>query len=514
MKGGWRWAAALVMTGMVWTAGCKQRGHDESERSDQGLDTPRPDGGDELPDAGTPEPDAGTPLPDAGTPVPDAGTPDAGISPITIPFPSTEGWQFFGTQHGGPQRIYGVTADEGGNIWVAGGTEGLFLLQPGATRFRRFTLEDGLRPYGFMPDGSAPPGPHYLEVISVAGGPANTVFVGYEGRPGDGYEYCENNWDGPSPDPTRYKSGDADKVVLQADGTLRVAHYDFFSGPGVVRDELRGREKLCNILRIAYDKRTQSVWFGGNHGFARGDALYEGNPTCNGQLPCSGVLEHVHPALTAYGHDSHYILLTDAYYGVALHPSGDVLFGGANRTTRFRYATSGSGIDFWRAQSMTEDVPYASNRFDLWPDKVGEPQMPRLEDRVDDNVSGMAMASDGTVWVSSFSWGLAQMTDEGQVLRRLGAPELGTSYLSVVAADPLDGSVWAGDRWNGVLFRVRGTGIQQYACDTFGTTLCASRIADIQVDTSGPRRRILVGFLGNDEVTPPIPGALGIYSEN
>ncbi len=50
-----------------------------------------------------------------------------------------------------------------------------------------------------MPDGSTPPGPKYLKVISVAGGPANTVFVGYEGMPGDGDDHCETNWDGAQP---------------------------------------------------------------------------------------------------------------------------------------------------------------------------------------------------------------------------------------------------------------------------------------------------------------------------
>ena len=71
-------------------------------------------------------------------------------------------------------------------------------------------------------------------------------------------------------------------MTLNADGSISVVHYDIFSGPNVVSAEMRGREKLCNILRIAYDKNTQSVWFGANHGFARGDATFQGNHTCNG----------------------------------------------------------------------------------------------------------------------------------------------------------------------------------------------------------------------------------------
>src|SRR5262245_2902251 len=210
MKGGWRWAGVLAAAGLLWTVGCTgSGGDDDSARTQPGGDDPtppevlppsnppethpplqqQPDGG--TPDAGTPgpgTPDAGTPdagTPDAGTP--DAGTPDAGTPPVVVvPPPTTAGWTFYGVNEGGPEKVYGVTADEAGNTWVAGGEEGLFLLKPGATRFQRFTMADGLRPYGYLPDGSTPPGPKYLKVISVAGGRPNTVFVGYEGMPGEG----------------------------------------------------------------------------------------------------------------------------------------------------------------------------------------------------------------------------------------------------------------------------------------------------------------------------------------
>ena len=158
-------------------------------------DTTPPGPGPEVPpppvevDAGTPDagsPDAGSEVPpppvdaDAGTPDADAGTPDAGTPPPTGPvvYPDAHGWTFYGQEQGAPREVYGVTEDEGGNLWVAGGEEGLFLLRPGATTFQRFTLDDGLRPYGYLKDGSAPVGPKYLKVIAVTGGPAGTVFVG------------------------------------------------------------------------------------------------------------------------------------------------------------------------------------------------------------------------------------------------------------------------------------------------------------------------------------------------
>jgi hypothetical protein len=430
---------------------------------------------------------------------------------------------------GGPQKVYGVTADEGGNVWVAGGEEGLFLLKPGASTFQHFTMTDGLRPYGYMPDGSTPPGPTYLKVISVAGGPAGTVFVGYEGLPAS--PTCETNWDEGNPEASVYKSGDADKVTLRADGTLDVVHYDIFSGPGVVGDEPQGRERLCNILRIAYDKRTQSVWFGGNHGFAWGDARFDGNPTCNGQLRCAGVFEHVHPAINAYVYSNRAedeklypnepsrwrvrgALLTDAYYGVAVDPSGDAWFGGSDRSTRFRYMTATGSPDYWGAQSMTEDKAYAWNRFDIWPDAVGEPAMSRPEQRTPDNVSSISVATDGSVWVGSFSRGLAQLTSDGAVVRRLSTELVDRRGLvSAVAADPLDHSVWAGASWGGGLSRVRGNSVQHYGVTVFGMDMAMCRVSDIQVDKSGGRRRVLVGFLGYERSDKRwVAGSIGIYS--
>jgi hypothetical protein len=436
---------------------------------------------------------------------------------------------------GGPSKVYGVAADEGGNIWVAGGEEGLFLLKPGAARFQKFTMADGLRPFGYLPDGTPVPEPHYLKVISVAGGPAGTAFVGYEGLPGTGDDDCENNWDGPNPNPSRFKSGDADKVTLLPDGTLNVVHYDIFSGPNIVKDEMRGREKICDVLRIAYDKRTQSVWFGGNHGFAWGDALYEGNPACNGQLSCSGLLEHVHPALNAYvySHESEDkrlypndpskwrvrgALLTDSYYGVAVDPSGDAWFGGTDRSTRFRYVSSTGDMSrpsYWAASKMTEGKEAAWNRFDIWPDAVGEPQVPRPEQRTSDNVSSFALVGDDTVWVGSFSRGLARMTREGVVERRFSKELVdGKGYVSSLAADPRDNSVWAGTYWGGGLSRVKDNTIMHYNYSVLGIDLAMSRISDIQVDTSGATRRILVAFMGYERSDDKrwVAGSIGIYT--
>ncbi|HEX8824783.1 MAG TPA: hypothetical protein VF794_32990, partial [Archangium sp.] len=250
----------------------------------------------------------------------DEGNTEAGLSaappvePGSVVYPDAGGWTFYGPEHGVPREVYGVTEDEGGNLWVAGGEEGLFLLRPGASTFQRFTMDDGLRPYGYLPNGKAPVGPKYLKVIAVAGGPAGTVFVGYEGQAD-----CESNYYRGKgiKNPNVYKSGDADKVTLTDTG-LQVVHYDISSGPGVIGEEAGGREKVCSILRIVWDKKHGNLWFGANHAFAWGDPNHQANPTCNGQRACSGVLEHTHPHITAKDSSGHQFRLTDAYHGIAV----------------------------------------------------------------------------------------------------------------------------------------------------------------------------------------------------
>jgi hypothetical protein len=389
------------------------------------------------------------------------------------------------------------------------------VLQKGQTTFRRFTMANGLRPYGYMLDGSAPPGVKCLKVISVAGGPAGVAFVGYEGKePAAGMPACEDEWDqayaaGRTPDASVYKSGDADRVTLTATG-IQVAHYDISTGPNKVAAEPRGREKLCNILRIAYDPVSKSVWFGGNHGFAWGRADFSGYTCAPGtwDYGCAGVMEHVHPAINGWNADgTKLVLLTDAYYGVSVASNGDVWFGGAIRSTRFRYGTN--GYNFWAAQSQTEGSSSAGNRFDLWPDAVSEPTPPTRAQRVDDNVSGMAVMGDQTVWVGSFGRGLVQLSPTGQRLRALSTELIdGHGYVSSVAGDPLDNSVWAGTAWGGGITRVRGSTILRYGSGVLPSPLLYMRVSDIQVDRSGGTRRVLVAFQGDDST----PGSIGIYS--
>ena len=517
-------AAAIAVAAVIWSCGGAGSA-DVSPLRDGGL--PPVDGGD--PDAG--RPDAGPP--DAGPP--DAGPPDAGpsdggfVPPPPISFPTVPGWSFLGPQDGGPHDVYQVSADQGGNIWVAGGADGLFLLRAGATKFQRFTIADGLHPYGYLTGQQATlrgvaagtpadPNPSLsaTPVIAVEGGPAGVVFVGYQGKPG-----CEDNWDGAGRDPANYKSGDADRVTLKPDGTLSVVHYDIFSGANVVAAEPEGREKLCTVFRIVWNSSTNDLWFGANHGFAWGNPTYAGDPTCDGQFACSGNIEHTHPAVNGANN----VYLTGDYRGVAPDPAtGDVWFGGLNRTTRFHWAANtGSTVDrFFGAQDLTEgfnDVLkppkcpsaagspcYINDRIDVWPDAKGEGFFPGPGDRTDDIVFGIAAMSDGSAYVGSGYLGLRHIDGFGSLISD-ETSRLGSTFVGAVVRDPLDGSVWVGNRYAGGIDRLRGAATDHYALNLFGT-LANSGIEDIQFMGSGASRKALVGF----RQTGSTAGFVAIYS--
>jgi hypothetical protein len=461
------------------------------------------------PDATVPDasvPDAGT---DAGTP--DAGPPDAGPPPPPhkaelIEMNDSSGWKFYTGADGLPGNVMGASADEGGRLWVAGGGAGAFALIDG--RFHGFST-----PY---------------EAISIAGGPKDMAFVGYSGI-GD----CEDEWDRfgdqhQLADPAIYKSGDADKLTLHGTSVTR-DHYDISSGPGVVAAEPAGREKLCTVYRVLYDRNAQRVWFGANHGFAMGF------------VDSTAVYEHVHPAIN----DKNGSFMTGFYYGVALDTvphldakSGstffDVWFGGYIRTTRFRYGETLGNLDaaadltqFYAHKDDAADIsndPQAQaaywNRMDIWPDPVGErregvnkagqhtmwlssePDKNNPADWDLDNVTGIAVLKDGSAWIGSWTNGMRHIDHDGHFIE--DAPKfLPGKSIGALAKDPSDDSVWIG-------YREQGTGISRlmpngdvihYGAPAIGGRV-NSEVWDIQVSQTSPRQ-IIVAFRS---------GAVGVYS--
>ncbi len=385
---------------------------------------------------------------------PGAGPYDAG----TLVLPSPQGWQFFGPQHGGPRRAHGVSSDEAGNLWVAGGEDGLFLLTPGATAFRRFTHVDGLAQY------TDAAGVHGFPVLSVAGGPGSSAFVGYKGLHGGADDFDP---------PYMLTSGDADKVVWDGAG-LSVTHFDLSTPPGEDPHYPMGRDKIRDVFRIVYDARTQDVWFGGNHGIAMFHAT------------AGKVFEHQHCAINGYTASGSYTLLSGDFYGLALDGAGDVWMGGGHRVARLKFASEGR--QFWASLDPTVDV---------WPD--AQAVDPRPHERTDDFVQDLAVTSDGAVWVGSIPNGLARVTPAGVSDATGGLLDRKVTALEV---DPLDQSVWVGHIWGG-LSRLTAQGVMHYDVRVFGIPVVSGDVPDIQSDRVNGQRRILVAF-GS--------GAVGIYT--
>ncbi len=449
----------------------------------------------DSPDGGLSEGDASCIQADASQGAPASGIPDEHLAFAIHPVEERAPWTFYGAEHGLPSWIHGVTSDASGNLWVAGATDGLFLLRPGMAHFERFGLEDGLTPYA---ESAAQPGqisPIYLDVIAVAGGDADTVFVGYRGRSAAGAYGCEDNWDGPAPDPSIYKSGDADRVQL-TEGGLRVAHYDISSGAGVVPAEPRGREKVCDVYRILFDAKARRLWFGGNHGYAQGDPDFEPVAGCAGQLGCSGVLEHAHPLLNGYKDETSTALvaLTNAYYGLTMAPNGDLWVGGWFRSQRC--PAENGRVNFWTCESQALS---SEHQIDWWPDAVADESRP--SQRTDDHVSAMATGLDGALWIGSSVNGLLRRAPDGSLNQVEGGALLAPS-VNALAADPADGSIWIGGTAGGIT-RLQGQNALHYGAEVFGADRIAHGIADIQVDQSQAKRRLLVAFRN---------GSIGIYA--
>jgi len=543
MGSGWRWVGwaavvCAVAVGVACGAGDGSAVAWNTGAGSTGGGGGGNDGG--APDAGP----ADSGPADAGPA--DAGPPDGGPSDGggSVSLPSIPGWDFYGPQHGGPQDVRGVTMDEAGNLWVAGGAEGLFLMRVAADgrltgRFEKFGIADGLHPYGWLngeaalgmkvPDGTPAdmhPSLTATPVISVAGGPPGTVFVGYQGKPG-----CEDAWHGdqwtqPSQwgDPAVYKSGDADRVTLSGSG-IAVVHYDIFSGPGVVADEPKGREKICSVYRLVWDKEQNRIWFGGNHGFAMGRPDFPGNPTCNGLEACAGVSEHVHPAFN----DTEGNYVTQEYWGVAVDPLSqqgfhDVWFGGMARTTRFRFGETGGSYSIaqprteaWSGKNIKSPTPdnlfvqaAYRNRIDVWPDAVSEydqawnPTYPTPAQWKAglDVVSGIAAdPSDNSVYIASFANGIRHLDHDGNFIADLNGALFGKT-VSAIAIDP-DGSLWVGYKYEGGVSRIRRGGAVEHLANSLGQ-LEKSPVPDIQIARTGPRR-VLVAFQS---------GAVAIYKGN
>src|SRR6266568_3020322 len=460
---------------------------------------------DSQPDAGT---DGGatstSPAPDAGAS--DAGvvattTPDAGpVAPaVTLEPPiSLGGWTFYGSEQGLPSEVYDVSADEGGNVYAAGG-DGVYAKSaiaaqtPATDLFTRFDAASagittncyqGLDPFLatsadlYRVDHPLPPGPPAMcPIISIAGSSAGRVIVGFYGYGTDGD--LDGEW--------AKDSGGLDVLRLDAAaGTLtKTRHVYVATAPGVICgthetstdpnalgpcepwDEfmLYGRRKLHKVYRLIvnHHQGTQQygdVWMGGTHAslaaffndqaeargwygnqWIRGCATAPGaDPTVcpKFQDPVNGawnVFEHEHPAFNS-----------------ATYPDGVVK--GPNFTgDTWAMAISPAGQP-WAHNSLRLAGMFGDTAnlgagvymnwnqvFDLWPDTPTAPN--------DDDVQSMTFCPDGALWVGSINHGLARVDTTTGSVSGLGLPGGGQNVWAV--ACDRSSNLWISTDWGEIV---------------------------------------------------------------
>jgi len=190
--------------------------------------------------------------PDAGPP--DAGPPDAGPDPHRIgglgfgPFPSGP-LVIYGSSQGLLEAPISASVDESENLWVVSHSA-LYLLQPGAKVFRRYTAQDGLH---FGPGYTESP-----DITLVEGGAKGECFVGYYARDTNSSMFKDAHmWS----DPWAHM-GKMDQVLLQPDGKLKVNRCDLRNSNDGHYYETR------TIMSMVYDhfQHPGNLYVGSNHG--------------------------------------------------------------------------------------------------------------------------------------------------------------------------------------------------------------------------------------------------------
>jgi hypothetical protein len=418
-----------------------------------------------------------------------------------------------------------VSADEGGNVYVASGAA-VFAKRHDDRDFHRFdATTSGLTQNCWDPsqiNNPKPAGPPQLcPVISIAGAATGHAVVGYRGVG------IDNDYDAP----WTLDSGGADLVSFDGTTLTRDRHVRIASPPGVICEHwanpptntdcaetwsdstwMGGRKKSRQVLRIVVNhdrSRSRSygdVFFGSTHGVitilvahpdARGWIDYtKGDPAW---ADTSGIWEHEHPAFT----DPQGRFLTGESQALALDPIHNVpWFANEVRTASLPdYATTshptwngwwglmappgggttGGFLTFWGSASDTS----------YW-----------------DAVSGLSFCDDGTMWVASLGRGLKHGRDGS--FSQVDLP-VDWNAASAIACDPSDRSVWVGFAGGGFGRWKDGAWLPASASSTLppgAPAWAGNPVRSIQIDRwSTPR----VVYLAHVK-TAKQPGGVTVYS--
>ena len=477
-----RWALVFVAALSACSGSSAPREAAQEPGSSPG--TPSQPGGAD----GGPSSQPAGPAPDAGTGAgadPGAASGGAGGTPTATfePPVKKDRWTFYGLSQGLSQDVWDVSADEGGAVYVAGG-DALHAKERDDLRFLRFDAASGgltENCYQAPPetdpsfnaaiDGSShpdPPGaPILCPVISVAGAGRGGAAVGFMGLGTDGEP--DADW--------AQESGGMDLVQFDGTRLSRLRHVFIASPPHTVCVDggremftdscpnpweyfwVVGRRKLRQVHRIVVNHDAGSplygdMFMGGTHASISAllhDATARGYRDHTAGQPAKwadarDTWEHDHPAFTDHATSR---FLTPTTRAIAIHPrSGTPWISNGLRTAWL----AGYGADLrsnvWWLEPATAANPLW---IDIWPD-AGP-----ASDPVDplgptfDAIESLSFCDDGTLWVGSYSHGLAVSSGSGFSYLDLPEPGLHGDSVSAVACDPSDRSVWIGLGWGGVM---------------------------------------------------------------
>jgi hypothetical protein len=453
--------------------------------------------------------------PGGGAKSPAGGTGTAPAHPLVVGH-----WTYYGSSQALPADVHDVSADEGGNVYVAGG-DALYAKGKADERFQRFDAGNaGLTRNCNDPEYMTtdfPPTPFTLcPVISVAGAAPGKVFVGLQGF---GIEAELRNgaaW--------AIHTGGAD--VVEFDASTSTAHRDrhvfVASPPHVVCGTngeafvssctpptdpwwSNGRRLFRQVMRIVVNHDRASpmygdAWMGGNHAtfaalLANAQARGYRDPAAGwgpDWADASNVWEHVHPAI--YGIMGEF--LVGETHALSIDPRNGQVWG--SNGIRTAYVT-GYGADLsnpqWWMGPITYDPTAATTAdryksyYDVWPDS-GDP----WSGPTNDWVRSVSHCMDGTLWIGSLTHGLARIDPSG-ALSHVPFPDASFgSSVSAVACDPSDGSVWIGLGAGGVV-RLQNGAFQRVNVDG-APAFTGQPIASIQVDRWSGGARVLYFAFG------------------
>jgi hypothetical protein len=432
-------------------------------------------------------------------------------------------WAFWSIEQGLTPRIEDVSADEGGNVYVAG-RAAVFAKRRGDDTFRRFDarsagltenchIADPARHDEFIDVAQPPVPPSMCPAISVAGSTPGKAILGFKGVGTD------DDYDAP----WTLRSGGADVVTFDGEALRRERHVLVAGPPGTVCEgidvvdlgsgkyacrEIMGNTWVEGRLKL---RQVQRIIVNHGPGVGHGDAIMGGthasftvlvaNPEQRGwEDKTAGhpgwedaryVFEHQHPANDDLSDPNNPRFLSGDTWALAIDPrSGVPWFANQHRLTNLPgYATRPAPVypiwEPWWGNMTGQESGYLT----LWVSAADPAQQ--------DAIQSLSFCDDGTLWAGSLTRGLAGVrVDEttGAVIsvRRISSmPAMFANRITAVACD-VDGKVWVGSEFAGILRYDPSTDTWQHGTSLFpeGVPEFAwnSPVRSIQIDRwSRPR---------------------------